>query len=274
MRLVLGFAAFASLVALPRIAAAQDLAPPPPIDQSSPSSSPSPQSPGDTSGAPQQSTPAAEQQSQSLEQQEKEDSGRPLEWVWLNAEAGGSYINMEQFNSTTFAIQKSSSGGPMLGVGAGIRLLVFTLGVRARVHEMSAFNLWQINGEFGFHIPIKNWDPYIAVHGGYAFVGTLSADSLNAATGSSANDVSIHGFNAGLSLGADYYFTPLFSLGLDITADALFLHRPPTPLPPGLTPAEQQQLLNSSPQAAQLYQNSGDSAGFGLVGSLHLGLHF
>jgi hypothetical protein len=204
-----------------------------------------------------------------LDQGEHEDSGRGLEWVWLNAELGASYINMEQFNSNNLALEKSSSAGPMFGLGAGIRLVVFTFGVRARLHQLSVFNLWEVNGEIGLHVPIKKLDPYVSLHGGYAFVGRLSSDSLSTTSSSSAGDVSIHGFDVGLSGGLDYYFTKALSLGLDVTLDALFLNRPPTPLPPGLTPA-QQQAIKTQP----LYANSGDSAGFGLNGSLHFGVHF
>ncbi len=255
MRLSFGLAIAGLLFA--RSAAAQDLAPPPPMDPNAPNGPP-----------PAQTTQVAET-NRTLDEGEKEDSGRGLEWVWLNAEVGASYINMEQFNSNNLALEKSSSAGPMFGLGAGIRLFVLTFGVRARLHQLSAFNLWEVNGEIGLHVPIKRIDPYISLHGGYAFVGSLSSDSLGAASSNSAGDVSIHGFDVGLSGGLDYYFTKALSVGLDVTLDALFLKRPPTPLPAGLTTAEQAAIRQQP-----LYANSGDSAGFGMSGSLHLGVHF
>ena len=257
------FLVVAAVVLAPRVALAQDLAPPPPIDPNTPSAP----SAAPTSGL----TPGAEQQNQTLTQEEGQDSGRGNEIFYVNGEAGGSYINMKQFSESQLAIVNSAAGGPMFGLGAGIRLLVFTLGVRARLHQLSNFNLWQLDGEFGFHIPIKMWDPYINLHGGYDFVGTLDSSALDPSTSGSSGNVSVHGFNAGLSLGADYYVTPLVSIGLDLTGDALFLQRPPVPLPQniGVLPSAQQTQIRNDP----LYANSGDSVGFGLSGSLHLGVH-
>jgi hypothetical protein len=258
MRLPFVFACAGLLVALPRLALAQDLAPPPPISSE-------PQSPQ------QQST------EKTLDEGEKKDTGRGLEWVWLNAEAGGSYINMAQFNSTTFGVTNTKSEGGMFGLGAGIRLFIFTLGVRARLHELSAFNLWQVDGELGVHIPLGHFDPYISLHAGYSFVGTFGADAFGtpALPGgtavASSPDVSVHGVNAGVSIGFDYYFNHFISIGIDGTADALFLQRPPAALPDGLT---QSDVMMLPPQFQQLYNNSGSSVGFGLAASGHLGIHF
>jgi hypothetical protein len=210
-------------------------------------------------------------QSERLASDEKKDSGRILELVWANAEAGFSYINMQQFSSSSLQIQNATSAGGVFGLGAGVRLLVFTLGVRARLNELSAFNFWEINGELGCHIPVKKWDPYFALHGGYTFVGTLSSSALSESLSASASDISIHGADAGLSVGADYYFIPFLSLGLDVTGQALFLSRPPVALPPGFDelPASEQATIKKNP----LYTASGDSVGFGVSGSLHVGLH-
>ena len=214
------------------------------------------------------SMPQDEQaENQRLASDEKKDSGRVLEIVWANAEAGFGYVNMQSLNSSNFQIQNSSSSGGMFGVGAGVRLLVFTLGARVRLNELSAFNLWETNGEIGLHIPIKKWDPYLSLHGGYTFVGTLSSSALNASLSSAASDISVHGADAGISLGVDYYFIPFLSVGLDVTGEALFLSRPPVAsLPAGVSAA-----LPMTEQNA--LKASGDAAGVGASGSLHLGLH-
>lgn len=200
--------------------------------------------------------------------------------MWLNAEAGVSYIDMEQFNSTKLGLTSTTAGGAMFGAGAGIRLFIFTLGVRGRLHQLSTFNLWQVDGEAGLHIPLGRFNPYISLHAGYSFVGTLNSGDFSSpalpglsSPASSSSDVAVHGVNAGLSLGFDVYFGHFFSIGLDATGDALFLKRPPVPLPASLTPAEQMALL-AQPGASTLYQNSGSSLGLGVAGSAHLGLHF
>jgi hypothetical protein len=210
-------------------------------------------------------------ESQRLASDEKKDSGRVLELVWANAEAGFGYVNMQSLNNSNFQVQNSSSVGGMFGVGAGIRLMVLTLGVRARLNELSAFNLWETNGEIGLHIPIKKWDPYFSIHAGYTFVGTLSSSALGASVSAPPGDISIHGADAGVSLGVDYYIIPYLSVGLDLTGDALFLSRPPASLPAdfnSLPSTEQDSIKGES-----IYKASGDAAGIGASGSLHVGLH-
>jgi hypothetical protein len=111
---------------------------------------------------------------------------------------------------------KASSGGAMLGLGAGVRLITITLGARVRMHPHSDFTLWQINAEAGWHIPLGSWDPYVSVHGGYVTAAVKDAPS---------DFPSPHGFNLGAAGGADYYLSPLFSVGLEVSATAMFLSR-------------------------------------------------
>ena len=61
---------------------------------------------------------------------------------------------------------------------AGVRLLFFTLGARARDLQLSGFNLWELDGEAAFHIRIWRIDPYFGVRGGYAFVGSLGSGAV------------------------------------------------------------------------------------------------
>jgi hypothetical protein len=227
---------------------AQDLQAPPPMAPA-PTYTPAPTSSNDSS----------------------QDSGLGLEWVYLNADAGFGYTNMSSFSETTLAIQKVSSAGGAFGIGAGVRLLFFTVGARARDLQLSAFNLWELDGEAAFHIRIWRIDPYVGVRGGYAFVGSLNSGSVDVATGSSSSDVAVHGVNLGPMAGIDVYLSSLVSIGFDANAEFLFLKRPPAPLPPGVTAADVAMLPT---QQQQLYQLSGSSVGFGAVGTAHLGLHF
>jgi hypothetical protein len=202
---------------------------------------------------------------------ESRDSGLGLEWAWLNVDLGGSYVGLASLDSSNLEIQKSSSGGPVFGLATGIRLLFFTLGVRARDLQLSEFNLWEIDGEAAFHVRKDRIDPYFGVRAGYAFVGTLRARAVDDPGGGSSG-VTVHGYNAGLMFGCDYYFDHFISVGLDINPEALFLQRPKAALPAGfseLSPA-QQTAVRTNP----LYQESGSSIGFGFAGTAHFGLHF
>jgi hypothetical protein len=244
-------------------AALADLAPPPPIDPTAPATPPG----GEVA-----------QTNAKLDAAEKEDSGRNFELFWFNGDVGGSYINMQQFDQTSMQIEKAKAGGPMFALGAGLRLVVLSLGVRARYHALSAFSMWQLNGELGFKLPVRQFDVLIGAHGGWAWLGSLSSGSLTTtsptttqsaeAVQKSANDVSVRGFNAGLELGFDYFIVPSFSVGAGFNGDFLFLKRPPVPIPADTPPEVRAQI-----QAEPAYQNSGTSVGFGLGGALRLGLH-
>jgi hypothetical protein len=227
---------FASLAAR---ASAQDLPPP------------STGAPGDNANAPGPQPGATADDTKATE--EKKDSKRGLEWLYLNADAGFSYINMASFSTSTLSVQNTASQGPTFGVAAGIRLFILSLGVRANLNTLSSFNLWQLDGELGFHIPLGHWEPYIGFHGGYCFVGSLE-DGV-----SGSSNVSITGGDAGMQVGLDYYFNHFVSLGLDVSGNVLFLSGA------SQVPAA----ANVVPGAAQ----SGDSIGFGVSPSLRLGFH-
>jgi hypothetical protein len=229
-------------------ASAQDLQPPPPMAQ-----------------------PAYVNPSSANTSDESQSSGLGLEWVYITADAGFAYTNMESFSESNLAIQQAKSAGGAFALGAGVRLLFFTLGVRARDLQLSDFNLWELDAEAAFHIRIWRIDPYFGFRGGYAFVGSLGSGSVSVASGSSASDVSVHGYNVGPMFGIDVYLSSLVSIGAEANAEFLFLKRPPAPLPADVTPADVKML---PPEQQQLYSLSGSSIGFGAVGTAHLGIHF
>jgi hypothetical protein len=216
---------------------------------------------------------AATMQTQaSLEAEEKEDSGLGLEWIYLNAEAGGSYIGLDTISSSDLRVHDSSSGGAMFGLGAGVRLLFLTLGVRVRDHVHSSFNLWQFNGEIGAHGRFGRIDPYLLFRGGYSTTASLNEVVEATSNDRFATDISVHGLNLGLALGLDYYFSHLLSVGAEASGDFLLLTRPKADLPApsaSLSPADRDRLANDP-----LYKGSGSSAGIAAGLSAHVGFHF
>ncbi len=210
---------------------------------------------------------------------ENEDSGLGLEWVYLNAEAGASYVDMQSFSASSLGLVKSSAGGPSFGVGAGVRLFILTLGARVREMSLSDIgSLWLLNLEAALHTRIWRIDPYFGVRGGYNFVGSLSGSSVDVAKGATPSDVSVHGFNVGPMFGIDFYLAKLVSIGADVDSQFLFLQRPKPPLPcqPPLTQDQCQAAFNmvATPTQRTLYNNSGNSVGFGFTAAAHLGIHF
>lgn len=208
---------------------------------------------------------------QKLKDAEKEDSGRGFELLWARAEAGLSYMNLSSFSADNLGLKQEGNAGAMLGIGAGLRLYILSLGVRFRHHQMKV-NTEQLNLVVGLHIPISSVDIQFDVHGGYMFVGKLSGAALDLSTNSAAPDpssgVSARGLNAGLGLAVDYYIIPQVSIGAGFGADFLYLKRPAVEIP-----ADTPEPLKTQLAADPLYQRSGDSAGFGINGGLRLGVH-
>jgi hypothetical protein len=236
LALRVGVSAMAALAASPLgEAQAQVLQPPPAFGPSGPYGA-TPQN------GPQYLGPAPMGTQQRLEQSEREDSRRGLEVAWTSVDLGGSYVGLDALGSGS-GVPTTHGVGPMVGLGAGVRLIAFTFGARVRLHPLSAFTLWQINAEAGWHVPLGAWDPYVNLHGGYL---TSSAHDVP------SDFASPHGWDLGVSGGTDYYLSSLFSVGGDATADVLFVKR------------------DAGPAAYP----AGSSTGLAASLSLHAGLHF
>ena len=200
---------------------------------------------------------------------DSKDSGLGLEWVYLNADVGGAYVDMQSFSESNFGLVTTHAAGPVFGAAVGARLLFFSVGARVRDAQLSSIgDLWQVDGEAAFHLRVWRIDPYFGLRGGYVWLGSLDAQSVSVATGGSASAVAVHGFDLGPMVGIDFYFAHYVSIGFEGEAEFLFLQRPPPALPPGVTTAV------LTPQQQTLYQNSGSSVGLGAVATAHLGIHF
>src|SRR6202044_3985825 len=126
-------------------------------------------------------------------------------------------------------------------------------------------------GEAAFPPRIGHVDPYFGVRGGYNFVGSLNGSTVSVATGDTPSSVSVHGFNVGPMVGIDFYLAKYVSIGIDAELQFLFLQRPKVALPAGFPESD----VTSLPaQEQQLYNESGNSAGFAFVPTVHLGIHF
>ncbi len=305
MRTIAVLASVGSASLSVRPALAQDPEPPPPTSPApTEPAAPAPAEPTPPPAAPptRQLTPsnpsytAGETTSGPIrDTEEKKDSGLGLEWVWIDAGGGFAYANMASFDSSNFALQNTAGSGGTFSVGAGVRLISFTAGLRGRGLLLSTGNLVEIDGEVGLHTRIDHFETYFGVRGGYAFSGTLSSDTVSsaAAGGGTPPNVDVHGVNAGGLLGFEYYFNHYVSLGLDLNPEILFLQRPPQSSLKDGTPAYQAALaackmIPAAPQQTQCTQTattdynnyqtirsqSGSSVGFAFIGTAHLGLHF
>ena len=261
----------------PAAAAAQDLQPPPPMNGGDQQQQQQPQQLAPPPPLQQQAAPPPPTE-QKLDESKKEDSGRGLEILYVNAQLGGVFDALGTFNNS-LSIQQTNAGGMMLGGEVGVRFVWLTLGARFRYDVLQPFNIWQLDAVLGLHVPLGSWDPYISIHGGYSAIGSLDASNFNASqiapcstctTQDAANGFSSKGANVGFAVGLDYYLARWFSLGVDGAFELLFLHRDPLPIP---TACASDPTCSASVMGNSLYQKSGDAAGISLVASAHLALH-
>jgi len=249
---------------------------PPPAGQPQPATAPPGSQPPMEAGglAPPPSTspesPEVAQTEAKLDEAEQKDSGRGLEWVWLNAEIGFEHLGLQTFHANNLvdaAIVGTTQTGFLYGAGLGVRLVFITLGARFRMGMFSAYDLWTLDGEVGLRIPLGKLEPHLMIAAGFASLGAFSASDVGG--GVNRDNLDISGYNVRAGGGLDYYVTPIFSVGAAVTFELL-----------GLSRASVSDLQNlqsggaSTATAGELYQASGSSLGSALTGTLVLGLHF
>jgi hypothetical protein len=208
-----------------------------------------------------QGTPAAETPERELEEADKEDSGRGLEWVWLNAEVGGEHLGLQTFKANQLVdaeLVKTTQTGLVYGAGVGVRLLVFTAGVRFRLGSFADWQLWTLGAEGGLRIPIGSLEPYFTVGAGYAALGSFST------TAPASSKADVKGFNARLGCGLDYYLSNTFSVGGNLSGDLLVLSRS------AVADASSSMMGNE----ATVYAKDGSGIGAGATLTAVVGLHF
>jgi hypothetical protein len=197
---------------------------------------------------------------QALDTAEKKDSGRGLEWFWVNVEGGVQHVGLQTFKSDGIVDPSrvsTTQTGPLLGAGLGVRLVFITLGPRFRYAAFERYALWTLDAEAGLRIPIGRLEPYAVLGAGYASVGSFSGDL----GGVSAGDLSIRGAHVRAGGGLDYYVTPVFSVGANVSFDFLALSRSSVS-------------ADKLEDAQSVYAADGSGIGAGFSGTAVVGLHF
>ena len=208
-----------------------------------------------------------------LDKAQQEDSKRGLEWFWVNAEGGFSYLDMRTFSADkkdfTLGFVPTQAIGGNVGAGLGVRLLFLTIGARARVGLFDPWQMFTVGGELGLHFPLGRVEPHVELGGGYAAIANASG-----LVKGSSDAISISGGYGRLGAGVDVFVTPLFSVGVVGSAEFLGLVRP------RLTSTQIQAIQNdpsiSDVRKAAASGFGSDGSSFGLAGGVTavLGLHF
>jgi hypothetical protein len=212
--------------------------------------------------------PAAPTQTEeTLTRADREDSGRGLEFFWLNAELGGQHVGLQALDADNLVdgeLLKSSGTGLAFGGGAGVRLIFLTFGARFDFGTFESWQLWTLNAEAGFRIPLGELEPYFTFGGGYASLGGFDAKNPGfAAAGIDPKTLAVRGFDIRGSAGLDYFIGHTLSVGANLSGDLLFLSRSKVAVD-----------QSSGTAAAGVYGQ--DGSGIGAAGTLMavVGLHF
>jgi hypothetical protein len=231
-----------------------------------------------TSTGPTNYDPSTATTQQTLREAEAKDSGRGLEFVWLNAEVGYGIVGLQTFSKNNLVdagFTQTHQQGFVLGVGAGVRLIFLTLGPRFRFGTFDKWQIWSVDLEAALHLPLGRVEPYFTLGGGYSSVGSFATSSTG--WDMSGAGVSIHGWNVRLGFGMDVYLTKFVTIGGNLTGDALFLKRPKSDKVQGGTCANPnactQAELDIQSRGA-VYNSDGTSVGAGMTATLLVGLHF
>ena len=195
-----------------------------------------------------------------LDEADRKDAGRGLEFAWLDGSFGYQYLDVTGLRDKGLigdgvAAPSGSASTISFGGAAGIRLLYFSLGARFRYAPAASFRLWTLGGELGLRVPLGALEPYAVLGIGYAHLGGLRTATDVKVSGVGGIDVRVGG-------GVDYYLSRTFSVGGQFVFDYLAMSRP----------AQGREACPSGEACS--FESRGTGSGFSLAPSLVLGLHF
>ncbi|MBK9258885.1 MAG: hypothetical protein IPM54_03510 [Polyangiaceae bacterium] len=255
---LIGAITLATTLTLSAAASAQGLAPPPPL-------------------APEEREDASSTE-RDLDNSQKSDSKRGLEWLYVDVNGGMQIVGLRTFNldEETFSagFVETESEGFVMGAGVGLRLVFLTFGARARVGFFDSWDLFSVGGEMGLRLPFGNLEPHFELGGGYTALGSFKSSLQSGAVQSALDHTDIAGFYVRAGGGVDYYITPMFSIGALASFEVLGLTRP------GLDPSKITE-IKADPNLSDLQKKKADLLAFegtsyGAAGTAMavVGLHF
>jgi hypothetical protein len=195
-----------------------------------------------------------------LEAAGEQDSGRGLEFVYFDVEGGIEFAALDAITKSGTLVpdaSKTSGAGALVGVSAGLRLLYFTVGPHFRFAHASDWDLWTLNLDLGWRVPLGRLEPHGHIGGGYAKLAH-SADNLLG----NARGVSVTGFDFRFGGGVDYYVANVFSIGGTLDVELLRLARSSVAIQP------------TDPPAAAAFSTSASSLGVAVTAGAVIGFHF
>jgi hypothetical protein len=212
-------------------------------------------------------------------EQETTWDGPKSQLVWIDAQAGLESVQLRTFNADfdTVSVGFLPTGGvgPTANIGAGVRLVFVTLGFRGRVSSfegnaptqtVGAWQIWTFDGELGLRVPLGRLEPHASLTAGYSSFGGFGT----AVRGLSAG-LDVHGVDARVDAGADYWVTRTISVGVDVSGGLLAVARPGVSARDLATPKE---IGTVNDAKARVLEANGSSVGSTFAVTAVLGVHF
>lgn len=153
---------------------------------------------------------------QTLDRAEREDTGRGLEFAWLQVGAGYEFLALAALSDADPVPVgvEASDAGLALAASGGLRLIFVSIGITGRVLRTADWDLWSLSGRAALHWPLGDLEPSLGLELGYARLGGF---------GSAVDDPGAGGFVARTEAAVDWYANPLISFGAAASAVATVL---------------------------------------------------
>jgi hypothetical protein len=207
---------------------------------------------------------------------ESDWGGPTSQFLWVDGGVGVESVSLRtfvaDFNTVSVGFLPGTGIGPMAHLGTGIRLSFLTFGVRGRVASfddpstVGGWQIWSFDGELGFRAPLGRVEPHLTFAGGYSSFG-----GFGAAVGGLQDGLDVHGLDARLGFGVDYWVFHNVSIGASVDAGLMFIARPGVAVR-DLATAKQIGTIDDA--KARVLEASGSSVGYALAFTGGAGLHF
>jgi hypothetical protein len=198
-----------------------------------------------------------------------------VDFLWIEAFGGVSYVNLVQFTNNAFSgtssngvFNQTSGTGAIAGAALGFRVWWIAVGARASVsgypdqggaNPSPGFQLGTVGGEVALRLPIPVVEPYIRAGFGYAWQGGAHA---NTTSGVTIDQTNTYGWAFNAALGLDIFLTNWFTIGAGVGFDVLNMARQTSPTAHCMSPTE------------FCPTNAGDAVGYQVSGFAQIGFHF
>jgi hypothetical protein len=206
----------------------------------------------------------------------KEWEGPTSQFFWIDGGVGVEAVHLRtfvaDFDTVSVGFLPGSGLGPMANIGTGLRLSFLTLGVRGRVASFSDsatvgdWQLWSLDAELGFRAPLGRIEPHLTFAAGYSSFG-----GFGTAISGIQDGIDVHGLDARLGFGVDYWLTHNLSIGANVDGGLLFIARPGVSVR-DLATAKQIGTIDDA--KARVLEASGSTVGYALAFTAGAGLHF